>query len=288
MFSSYAAAQTDLQSIDHNIKIQKCVIREPIKPKDNDDSKINQDRGAYRIVREIAIDSIQIAVELAEDIKWRKYERNYPIVYHLLRSNLHADSGQRSSALHHLQIAQARYHLKDPYNRKFKDKELELIRKCRGCLEDGFQNTSNFINRHTGPPLIDTVKVVQKDTVLKYFIPERKRVHTVDTIYYRPDHFKAKYLDSLNLAKLKEVAERLRPCQDCKVVIMGFADDTGNEKYNEELSKNRAEEVQMFFKRSKLDVADYQTKSFGERGSWGDNKRKVEIHVYDWALPIKP
>lgn len=72
-----------------------------------------------------------------------------------------------------------------------------------------------------------------------------------------------------------------------KLIVKGFTDDDGNEKYNQLLSERRANEVANFLK-SKLENTEIQAQGFGEKNPVVNNdtkenkskNRRVEIEIY--------
>ena len=59
-----------------------------------------------------------------------------------------------------------------------------------------------------------------------------------------------------------------------KLEIIGHTDNTGSEKYNLELSKNRAESVYNFFKANKISENKVKTSYYGESLPIIDNSSK--------------
>ncbi len=96
--------------------------------------------------------------------------------------------------------------------------------------------------------------------------------------------------------KIQKLAAVLKEFPERKVLVEGFTDSTGSDQYNLDLSRRRAESVQIALARQGVDISRISTRGYGEAFALNDNStpaaramnRRVEVTVSNDANPVQP
>lgn len=88
--------------------------------------------------------------------------------------------------------------------------------------------------------------------------------------------FDSKELTAEAEQKLEKLANEAKKSENENIVVVlkGFADATGPEEYNQELSKERAQNVKAFLESNGVEAREYNVVALGESNPVADNDTK--------------
>lgn len=107
-------------------------------------------------------------------------------------------------------------------------------------------------------------------------------------IYYPLNKHKIEDIKPDYQLVLGDLLRDLKNCPTCTIHLIGYADKTGPEDYNEKLSKRRTDSVLLYLKNGGIDPNRIITRPVGETGTGDDNARKVEIFINGPFRIFKP
>ncbi len=115
---------------------------------------------------------------------------------------------------------------------------------CNVADEEKFETRMNKTKQDAMPAKVDTVVLVQKDTVVvTNTITEVQEVAADNNYYYIYFAPNQSALKAEDLTVIQQVASRLQRDNNLYVEIVGYCDNTGSEKYNMQLGATRAHNV---------------------------------------------
>lgn len=94
-----------------------------------------------------------------------------------------------------------------------------------------------------------------------------------DIVYFE---FDSKELTTEAKTKLEKLADEAKMAENNNLIVSlkGFADATGPEEYNQDLSKERANSVKEFLKDNGVEAREYEVVALGESNPAADNDTK--------------
>lgn len=115
---------------------------------------------------------------------------------------------------------------------------------CNVADDEKFETRMNKAKQDAMPAKVDTVVLVQKDTVVvTNTITEVQEVAADNNYYYIYFAPNQSALKAEDLTVIQQVASRLQRDNNLYVEIVGYCDNTGSEKYNMQLGATRAHNV---------------------------------------------
>lgn len=133
--------------------------------------------------------------------------------------------------------------------------------------------------------MMDRAKELQQQVQnLKTEKTERGLVLTLESVLFETG---SATVQSGSVRTLQQVAKFLNEYPDRDILIEGFTDDRGEEKYNQQLSQQRAQEVKRVLTRNDVKASRVQTEGYGESYPVANNStpagrqqnRRVEIVI---------
>ncbi|ABD81108.1 OmpA family protein [Saccharophagus degradans] len=115
--------------------------------------------------------------------------------------------------------------------------------------------------------------VVSVETPAEQEQPKQEITHIEDVVYFE---FDSKELTAEAEQKLEKLANEAKKSENENIVVVlkGFADATGPEEYNQELSKERAQNVKAFLESNGVEAREYNVVALGESNPVADNDTK--------------
>lgn len=126
---------------------------------------------------------------------------------------------------------------------RYKINAVKTSHVCNVTNEDKFIERNEKAKQKDAPAKVDTLVLMQKDTVvITNTVTEVQEVAADNNyyIYFAPNQSTLKDPD---LAVIQQVASRLQRTPDTYIEIVGYCDNTGSEKYNLQLGHARAYNV---------------------------------------------
>lgn len=115
--------------------------------------------------------------------------------------------------------------------------------------------------------------VVSVETPVEQEEPKQEIEPIEDVVYFE---FDSKELTAEAEQKLETLASEAKKSENENIVVVlkGFADATGPEEYNQELSKERAQNVKAFLESKGVKAREYNVVALGESNPVADNDTK--------------